>query len=388
MSSNPPESLQIRDKRGGDRYFIDNSLIKEWGPKIGVYGIAVYNILAMHANNDTQEAFPSYNTIARLTGASRRKVVDTVTMLHDLGIIQKTTRRGDDGEYDSNVILLLNKECWGGKIDLSLCVGDAQNALGSAGDAPPDAGNALPTHSEQNALVQDVHGGSAGDAPKQDSPNKTQKTKKRRTKSKPIQTDISSDPVSGPTPAQVMFGTLAEICQVDLGAMTEKQRGELNQAEKVLRDTGATPTDLLGFSAYWFEFDWRGKQGQPPSPTQARAEWGRYKGYLASLRPEPPPAPLPDHLAQRVAPAPEPITAERRTWEQIADCLSGMMTKGAYEAHVKNAQAVARQNGTLTVMAASAGSYEIVCHQLAHVFNRAANQVETGLKIEFVLGAA
>lgn len=80
--------------------------------------------------------------------------------------------------------------------------------------------------------------------------------------------------------AQAMFKALADLCQYDLGLISKKERGELNQAEKKMRDEGNTPDNLTPFSDWWYEFDWRGKQGQPPTLSQIRATWGQFKNYL------------------------------------------------------------------------------------------------------------
>jgi hypothetical protein len=219
------------------------------------------------------------------------------------------------------------------------------------------------------------------------------KNKKQRSKSKRQQPDNSSasDSPKEPTPSRLMFGALAGICQINLKLMTDKQRGELNQSEKLLRESGIDPRELVGFAEYWYECDWRGKEtptqaSQPPKPAQVREEWGKYQAWLKALQPEP--APLPDHLAERQAPAPSAavISPERKTWDQIAEVLSGSMTKAAYEMHVKNALPICRANDTLTIQAASPNSYEIIKNRFRPVFDRAAQVIEPGLHLEFVLG--
>lgn len=86
------------------------------------------------------------------------------------------------------------------------------------------------------------------------------------------------------TESQQMFTALAEICAIDLRTLTEGQRGQLNQSEKILRDAGATPEQMPGFRAWWDRDDWRGKKGEPPEPYQVRAEWGRYLESLKAAR--------------------------------------------------------------------------------------------------------
>jgi biotin operon repressor len=104
--------MHIRDRRGGERYFIDNLFIREYGKIVGPYGIAVYNALAVHADIDDQEAWPSYETIAALIGCSRRQVIRVVQQLQGLQIIQVSERKTKDGRRTSNGITLLHKDEW------------------------------------------------------------------------------------------------------------------------------------------------------------------------------------------------------------------------------------------------------------------------------------
>ncbi len=104
--------LHIRDHRGPGWFFIDKEYILRYGKKLGVYGIAVYNILAMHADNGTQESYPSYSTISDLIGCSRAKVITVVGQLEKYKIIKKINRHGSDGVNISNIITLLHKDEW------------------------------------------------------------------------------------------------------------------------------------------------------------------------------------------------------------------------------------------------------------------------------------
>ena len=78
------------------------------------------------------------------------------------------------------------------------------------------------------------------------------------------------------TPAQAMFGALAEVCQIDLTTLTENQRGALNQSGKKLREASAGPIELTAFGEWWYAYDWRGKRGDPPRPHQVRETWGQF----------------------------------------------------------------------------------------------------------------
>lgn len=80
-------------------------------------------------------------------------------------------------------------------------------------------------------------------------------------------------------PAQEMFGALAALCKYDLAIITKKERGQLNQAECKMREKGYIPADLNAFSEWWYEYDWRGQKGQPPTLNDIRQTWGRFRDY-------------------------------------------------------------------------------------------------------------
>ena len=109
--------LVVRDRRANRRYFIDNSFVRGgWAAAVGPFGIAAYNALALHADVDSQDAWPSYATIANLTGMSRAKAIDAVEELAAWGLIHVETRQ-DARLYKSNVATLLDASQWRQSID-------------------------------------------------------------------------------------------------------------------------------------------------------------------------------------------------------------------------------------------------------------------------------
>lgn len=115
------DNFKIRDRRGENRYFIDNTFIKNWGAKLGPHCIAVYNVLVMHANADDQTAYPSFQTIADLTGMSRRQVMREIEKLEANNIIaikKNYTNHPESGKvvFSSSTFTLLHPDEWG-KID-------------------------------------------------------------------------------------------------------------------------------------------------------------------------------------------------------------------------------------------------------------------------------
>ena len=79
------------------------------------------------------------------------------------------------------------------------------------------------------------------------------------------------------SPAREMFSALANLCRFDLKLITDKIRGQLNQAEKKLRAAGHDPAQVEAFGAWWYKNDWRGKQDQPPTIAQVLENWGQFE---------------------------------------------------------------------------------------------------------------
>jgi hypothetical protein len=124
MSSNLSQerktAVKIRDLRS-KFYQIDNEFISGgYAAAVGVYGIAVYNVLAAFANNGSQQAWPSHKTIAELVGCSRRKVIDAVRDLERFNIIQVQGRLNENGGKTSNMVTLIDRSEW------TPCYSDAQ----------------------------------------------------------------------------------------------------------------------------------------------------------------------------------------------------------------------------------------------------------------------
>lgn len=116
------DTFIVRDRRPG--YLrVYNDLYDRFGAQLGPYGLAVYVALCRYANQDS-ECWPSYNTIAKGTGMSRRKVIYEVQKMEQLGIIAI-----ERNHHTSNVFILLDTS--------ASCA-----PLPGAHDAPPHARHA------------------------------------------------------------------------------------------------------------------------------------------------------------------------------------------------------------------------------------------------------
>jgi len=95
------ETFVIRDRRPG--YLrVYNDLYDHYGAQLGPYGLAVYMALCRYANQDS-EAWPSYTTIARGTGMSKRQVIREIHKMEELRIIAV-----ERNQNTSNIFVLLD----------------------------------------------------------------------------------------------------------------------------------------------------------------------------------------------------------------------------------------------------------------------------------------
>ncbi len=91
------EKPQVRDVRNGDWLWI-NKLVLEH-PYIANSAKLVYSALAYFANNNTQEAFPSFETIMQLTGLKRRVITTAIKQLEEYYFIQVERDKGKVNQY-------------------------------------------------------------------------------------------------------------------------------------------------------------------------------------------------------------------------------------------------------------------------------------------------
>ena len=86
-------------------------------------------------------------------------------------------------------------------------------------------------------------------------------------------------------PAQAMFSTLAKVCRLDLGLLTDKDRGKLDSFEKRMRDKGYGPTDVSSFESWWYGHTWQGRdKDQAPTLDELYKHWGQYLAFLKGER--------------------------------------------------------------------------------------------------------
>ena len=93
------EEIEVRDQRLVGYYWIESTILKKYGKKLGPYGIAVYNALACQADNDTSKTYLSAATIAEMTGMSERQAKRELAKIREMGIVDWEERPGRSTLY-------------------------------------------------------------------------------------------------------------------------------------------------------------------------------------------------------------------------------------------------------------------------------------------------
>lgn len=87
---------------------IDNRIITDFCPQIGIAGLALYAVLSKYADNVTRQCYPSIRTLSRRLGISPRRVLRTIQVLEEAGLVQVTRARTEQGRRQVNVYTLLS----------------------------------------------------------------------------------------------------------------------------------------------------------------------------------------------------------------------------------------------------------------------------------------
>jgi hypothetical protein len=68
---------------------------------LSIYDQMCYMVIRSFMNGKTKEAFPSYDTIAKLGRMSKRKAIDCVKVLVEKGLLKKESRPSGEGKKDN-----------------------------------------------------------------------------------------------------------------------------------------------------------------------------------------------------------------------------------------------------------------------------------------------
>jgi hypothetical protein len=109
-STQPPSSFKdarVRDRRRASWFSVDNEVLDDFGPLIGLHGFAVYCALSRHAYAGDEEANVSLTKLCTHLKMGRAKLLETLGELRDVGLI--AIERGDRKTTNTYTLLEVPK---------------------------------------------------------------------------------------------------------------------------------------------------------------------------------------------------------------------------------------------------------------------------------------
>jgi DNA-binding Lrp family transcriptional regulator len=118
---------------------IDNRIITDFCPQIGIAGLALYAVLSKYADNVTRQCYPSIRTLSRRLGISQPTVLKAMQLLEVAGLVEVVRARSSRGQRHVNVYTLLPIPY--GQAASSSIVNDVSHTSEDAKAALPSTGN-------------------------------------------------------------------------------------------------------------------------------------------------------------------------------------------------------------------------------------------------------
>ena len=103
--------IKIRDVRIKEHFIIDDAYLNGWAKICKPIGTAVYNSLCRHANNETQQSYPSQSLISKQHGVPIKSIRQGIKKLLEYNIISAEKER-DKGKFTNYIYTLLDKSEW------------------------------------------------------------------------------------------------------------------------------------------------------------------------------------------------------------------------------------------------------------------------------------
>jgi hypothetical protein len=101
------KDARVRDRRRASWFSVDNEVLDDFGPLIGLHGFAVYCALSRHAYAGDEEANVSLTELCRHLKMGRAKLLQTLNELRDVGLI--AIERGDRKTTNTYTLLEVPK---------------------------------------------------------------------------------------------------------------------------------------------------------------------------------------------------------------------------------------------------------------------------------------
>src|SRR5215211_2273591 len=83
------KDARVRDRRRASWFSVDNEVLDDFGPLIGLHGFAVYCALSRHAYAGDEEANVSLTNLCTHLKTGRAKLPENPGELRDVGLISK-----------------------------------------------------------------------------------------------------------------------------------------------------------------------------------------------------------------------------------------------------------------------------------------------------------
>lgn len=148
------DQSKVRDIRQPGHFWADNEVVDDYLPAIGVYGFAVYMLLAKYADAKTGQCDPSVGGMATKLGLSDPTVRKALDKLEACGLIRvKHRRREKNGK-------LINQT----SVYTLLAVEKHQRDIPTKGDLVPNEVD-HPTKPDLPGVLNEVYQGTKGDLP-------------------------------------------------------------------------------------------------------------------------------------------------------------------------------------------------------------------------------
>lgn len=230
--------------------------------ELGFVTAGVYGLIWRHCQLNDGVCRASVKTLADMLDVSTRTIRRHIEKLIDSGYVEDTTPNLTNKPH-------IYKDTGKVKIEALIEVKKTMHK-------PQDD---CDTESQQNGSTVTLSHTAMTESHSRYDLKSTEDTNKETIKDTRISKDIAiSDKMSHQesSPGREWFLALADICVVNLSVATQTQKNQLGQSSKILKKAGATPEQIRGFAGWWYAEDWRGKQGQPPTPAQVRSEWGKF----------------------------------------------------------------------------------------------------------------
>jgi len=100
--------IELRDSRRKHFFTVDNEI---FDMNLSVYALAIYFYLCRCAG-DKSYAFPSLSNLHKTLSISKDRILKSFKELEERNIIRRERRKGEKGNYQSTVYVLLDKSVW------------------------------------------------------------------------------------------------------------------------------------------------------------------------------------------------------------------------------------------------------------------------------------